>query len=400
MDNVRFPGSRRSSLPARVFRPVTAVAAVVVVVAVAAALVAVAVADTDAGGGEPVVSTGTLPPPVTLPNRPTPSPRSSTPPPREVDVVAVGDIIMGSAPDLPPDGGRSLFTPVASVLHGDVVVGNLEQALTDDTGYTKCGAGSDRCYTFRTPPSYAGLLANAGFTVINLANNHSHDFGPAGLRNTQAALRGAGVDDTGLPGHTAVTTVGTLRVAVLGFAPYGWAQNLLDIQAARDLVRTAAASADIVVVTMHAGAEGADRTHTRPGSETFLGENRGDPIAFAHAVVEAGADLVVGHGPHVLRGAEWYHGRLIAYSLGNFAGYGTLSTTGPLGVSGVLRVTLAADGSWRHGALVPTRMVGAGTPDLDPDRRGVDLVNTLSGADFGRCGARMGPDGVFGPPAC
>ena len=79
---------------------------------------------------------------------------------------------------------------------------------------------------------------------------------------------------------------------------------------------------------MHAGAEGSDRAHVEPGPETYLGEPRGDSVAFTHAVVDAGADLVVGSGPHVLRGLEWYRGRLIAYSLGNASGYRTLSTAG------------------------------------------------------------------------
>ena len=119
------------------------------------------------------------------------------------------------------------------------------------------------------------------------------------------------------------------RVAVLGFAPYPWAQSLLDLPAAQALVRKADTWADLVVVTMHAGAEGADHEHVDPGTERFLGESRGNVVAFAHAVVRAGADLVVGSGPHVLRGMEWYRGRLIAYSLGNFVGYGTLNTSGP-----------------------------------------------------------------------
>jgi poly-gamma-glutamate capsule biosynthesis protein CapA/YwtB (metallophosphatase superfamily) len=403
MNNLPSPGSRRSGWRSRAARPAIATAAVVGVVAVAVGVLAVAVRGPGADGGDRIGRTAnSLPPPVTLPVRPTsgpPSPSPSQPPPG-VDVVAVGDVIMGSTPTLPPDGGRSFFAQVTAALRGDVVLGNLEGALTDDTGYTKCGPGSDHCYAFRMPPSYAGLLRAAGFTVINLANNHSHDFGPAGLRNTQDALRAAGVDSTGLPGHVARTTVGGLRVAVLGFAPYSWAESLLDIPAAQRAVRAAAADADLVVVTMHAGAEGADQGHTRPGAEIFLGENRGDPIAFAHAVIDAGADLVVGHGPHVLRGAEWYRGRLVAYSLGNFAGYRTLSTAGPLGVSAVLRVSLAADGSWRRGSLVPTRMVGAGTPDLDPQRRAVGAVTSLSSADFGRCGVRVAADGTLAPPTC
>ncbi len=100
---------------------------------------------------------------------------------------------------------------------------------------------------------------------------------------------------------------------------------------------------------MQGGAEGSDETHVKPGHEIFLGEDRGDLIEFSHAVIDAGADVVFGHGPHIMRGMEFYKGRLIAYSLGNFCGYRVLSTAGFLGVGGVLKVTLTKDGTWVGG---------------------------------------------------
>jgi poly-gamma-glutamate capsule biosynthesis protein CapA/YwtB (metallophosphatase superfamily) len=238
-----------------------------------------------------------------------------------VQISAVGDIIMGATPQLPPGDGRHLFDAVAGRISGQVVLANLDQTLTDEAGSSKCQAGDEECFAFRTPPSYAEWLHQAGFTVINLANNHSHDFGDAGLRDTRAALTGHGLRYTGMPGQITLQTAGPVRIAMLGFAPYGWAQNLLDIAGAQQLVRKAKTQADLVVVTIHAGAEGADQGHVRPGTETFLGEDRGDPMAFSRAVIDAGADVVLGSGPHVLRGMEWYRGRLIAYSLGNFLGY-------------------------------------------------------------------------------
>ena len=122
----------------------------------------------------------------------------------------------------------------------------------------------------------------------------------------------------------------------------------------------------------------------RPGNEWFLGENRGNSIAFGHSVVRAGADLVVGSGPHVLRGMEWYRGRLIAYSLGNFVGYHTLNTSGVTGVSGILHVTLRRDGSWKTGRLDAVTIVGSGMPRPDPEGAAHGLVRTLSRDDFGK----------------
>ena len=352
-----------------------------------------------------------------------------------VRIAAVGDVILGSTPKLPPHGGRTFFDDVRPDLAGDVVTGNLESPLTDRTYSAKCrrnlsahragpgrqeqaaahghrpaaapGTGTvqrhtdgrDRCFAFRVPPAYARWIAGAGFTLMNVANNHARDYGDAGLTDTVAALRRHGVAHTGFAGQITRAVVGDVRVAVLGFSPYGWTNSVLDVPAAAALVRLAAASADVVVVNMHVGAEGTDRAHVRRGPESFLGEQRGDPIRFAHAVVDAGADLVVGHGPHVLRGMEFYRGRLIAYSLGNFAGYRTLSTVGPLGVGAVLRVQLRRDGAWAGGTLAGTRLVGGGLPARDPRRGALTLVRRLSAADFGRSAARVGPSGALTPPS-
>ncbi len=315
-------------------------------------------------------------------------------PPGVVAIVATGDIVMGSTPNLPPDGGRSFFSDVQTDLAGDVVLGNLEGTLSTG-GSSKCGVASTSCFAFHTPPSYARWLARAGFTVMNLANNHAFDYGEEGLQQTVAALDRADLLYTGRPNQITVQKVGDIRVATVGFAPYPWAASLTDLAAAKRLVRAADRVSDVVVVTMHAGAEGRDRQHVRPGTERFLGENRGDPVRFAHAVVDAGADLVVGSGPHVLRGMEWYKRRLIAYSLGNFAGYDVFSLGGPLSTSGILRVTLDGAGRFETGRLVPTHMVGAGLPALDPSEAAHGLVRTLSREDFGPRGVRVSRDGIL-----
>lgn len=333
-----------------------------------------------------------------------------------VAIVGVGDVIMGSTPKLPPDAGRTFFDDVRPALRGDVVMGNLESPLTDRTRSTKCAATpgppttppnltpsapraspAEGCFAFRVPPGYARWLAGAGFTVLNLANNHARDYGPAGLADTRAALARYRVGVTGFAGQITLVQVRGVKVAVLGFSPYGWTNSVLDVTGAASLVRRAAEMADLVVVNMHVGAEGAGHTHVRPGSETFLGENRGDPIRFAHAVVDAGADLVVGHSPHVLRGMEFYRGRLIAYSMGNFAGYRTLSSAGPMGVGGILAVRLRPDGTWVGGTLTGTRLVDRGLPALDPRRAALPLVRRLSVADLGPSAVTLSPTGALSP---
>jgi poly-gamma-glutamate capsule biosynthesis protein CapA/YwtB (metallophosphatase superfamily) len=303
--------------------------------------------------------------------------------------------VMGSLPyGLPPDEGASFFSRVDHLLTGDVVLGNLEGTLATG-GSSKCGRGRPDCFAFRTPPSYAGRLRDAGFTVMSLANNHAHDFGPVAQAQTVAALRRVGVRDTGRPGTMAVQRIEGQTVAVLGFAPYEWADPLLDIPQAERRVEAAARKAEIVIVTFHGGAEGRDRTRVPSGPETHLGEDRGELRRFSRAVVDAGADLVIGHGPHVLRGMEVHRGRLIAYSLGNFAGYRVFALRGPLSTSMVLQVTLEPDGRLRAGRIRPTRLVGAGTPA--PGGGAVAMVRRLSALDFGSRSPRIDARGVIRP---
>jgi poly-gamma-glutamate capsule biosynthesis protein CapA/YwtB (metallophosphatase superfamily) len=148
------------------------------------------------------------------------------------------------------------------------------------------------------------------------------------------------------------------------------------------------------------GAEGSDKTHVKPGTELFFGENRGDPMKFSRAVIDAGADVVIGHGPHVLRGMEFYQGKLIAYSLGNFAGGGkTLSNNGPLKHGAILHVSLTRDGTFTGGKLLSTYMNGAGVPTRDEsNERGRKMVAALSEDDFGADAARIAGDGSISPP--
>jgi poly-gamma-glutamate capsule biosynthesis protein CapA/YwtB (metallophosphatase superfamily) len=313
--------------------------------------------------------------------------------PGQIRLAAVGDIAMVAN----ADGGASYFASVPAYLQGDVVLGNLEGTLTS-RGKSKCKPGSTTCFAFRAPPSYASLLKRSGFTILNDANNHFYDYGSVGRADTLAALDRLGLRHTGRPGEITVLRIGTTKVAVVGFAPYPWAQDLVDIWSAKQLVHRAAGLADIVVVTMHAGAEGPKAAHTPHGTEVFLGENRGNARAFTHAVIDSGADLVVGSGPHVLRGMEWYRGRLIAYSMGNFVGCHTLSTSGVSGVSGVLHVTLKADGSWTRGDLTPIRLVGCGVPQHDPAEAAHGVVRQLSKQDFGAHAVRVTTTGVLVPP--
>jgi poly-gamma-glutamate capsule biosynthesis protein CapA/YwtB (metallophosphatase superfamily) len=326
---------------------------------------------------------------------------TSAAPAGTVSMSGTGDIVMAGLPRFDPgNDGKGMFDQVRSLFDADLVMGNLEQALTDDTGVRKCSAGSTSCHAFRAPPAWAGHLKDAGFDLMNTANNHGKDFGTTGYVNTQKALEAAGLSWTGALDRVAVVDVKGVKVAVVGFAPYAGFNNVNDLGHAKEIVAEAATQADVVVVQVHMGGEGAGKTHVKPGVEKLGNESRGDPIKFSHTVVDAGADLVIGHGPHVLRGMEVYRDRLIAYSLGNFmGGGGALSKSPPMGYSGVLKVNVQRDGTFVDGHFASTVIGARGAPVPDQQQRGRAMVEDLSKADFGSSAVTVGDDGKISRPS-
>jgi Bacterial capsule synthesis protein PGA_cap len=318
---------------------------------------------------------------------------------RPVTLEWVGDIALSTQRGLPPGGLERALAPVGDQLREpNVTLGNLEGTLSVG-GSSKCGpSGSANCFAFQAPPATAGGLRALGFDLVNMANNHSLDYGAPGRAQTISALTRSGIAHTGLPGEITYLTVAGNRVAFVGFAPYAYDADLLDIPAAQAIVRRARAHASLVVVFIHAGAEGAGELHTPHGSEFFLGENRGNPRAFAHAVIDAGASIVLGSGPHVIRGIERYRRRLIAYSLGNFVGFHTLAGGGVLSDSAILQVTLGAGGRVLAGTWIPI-VLRDGLPRPDPTGASAKLVATLSREDFPSDHFVIGPHGRFDLPA-
>ena len=309
---------------------------------------------------------------------------SRRPPGGPVSLVWGGDVTLGSYRGLPPHRGRPQLAGVARVLRkADLAVVNLEGTFGPAVT-SKCAIGvSPTCFPFQAPAKNARTLRWAGVDMVNTANNHAYDYGPEGWVATRAALIRAGVGATGAVDEIELIERNGTRVAFLGFSTYPWSASMSDLPRARALVAEAGRKADVVVVLMHAGAEGADRTHVPAGREAAYGEDRGDSRAFARTAVDAGADLVLGSGPHVLRGMQVYKDRLIAYSLGNLTGWHNFSTHGTLGLSGLLTVQLAPDGRLTRWRLVSLRLGGAGVPQVDHSHTAARLVRDLSRSDFG-----------------
>jgi poly-gamma-glutamate capsule biosynthesis protein CapA/YwtB (metallophosphatase superfamily) len=315
-----------------------------------------------------------------------------------IHISAVGDTMLGDTPDLPPNP-RDYLSAVDKTMRdrAQIVFGNLEGTLTTaDDG--KCGGsnGGD-CFAFRDPPIYAKYLAADGFTILNDANNHSHDFGQAGLDQTIRAIHGAGMKQTGLPGEVTLVRAGKVRVAFVAFAPYPNTADLLDLSSAAALIQKARREARVVVVYMHAGAEGSDADHVTGHEEFYVGEDRGNPERFAKMAVRNGASLVIASGPHVLRGMEFYRHHLIAYSLGNFANFHDFGGGGILSDSAILHVTLTATGGFHSARLFAVQLDSEGHPTLGGGS--VALVRTLSAEDFGSARAHLSGNGTITAPS-
>lgn len=337
------------------------------------------------------------------------------PAPREVRVCAGGDVTIGTNLDTTwapaasrkfgmrvpafPNPDSLLFPLRALVEDADVVLLNVEGAIGQGWAPRKCRPGSTMCFAFRMPPTVPAALRglrDSGEVVGNVANNHAGDAGPEGRAQTVARLGEAGVHVTGYDTEpTVVVTAAGDTIAFLGFATSGPPNDVRDLATVRRLVERAARDFRRVVVTMHMGAEGPGARHTRDVMEEFAGGTRGNPVAFARTAVAAGADLVIGHGPHVLRAVEWRGDALVAYSLGNLLTYGPFTLTGPNGRAGLLCATLDEDGKVLGAEIRPTRQTPPGIVEADAELRALDIIDDLSGRDFPSSGGRVMEDGTI-----
>lgn len=327
-----------------------------------------------------------------LPTEAVPLPKIVVPPATQeelfndtVTIQAVGDIIPGTNyPDNRLPSNRNDLIPQSVRSHlrqSDILFGNFESSLTNHP-YSSKDITKGQTFAFRSPPNYAKLFADVGFDVLNIANNHAMDFGSVGFSDTVKNLQQANIATVGHKDQILLLEANKIPVAMIGFAPYNRYNSIQDIETATKLVKNAQKKANVVIVSMHAGSEGTNALRTKNQTEFFYGENRGNSVLFARKMIDAGADLVLGHGPHVPRAMEIYQGKLIAYSLGNFLGYRTLSTAGETGASMILEVKLNASGELQAAKIVPVRMNRQGIPHIDQRFRVISLLRKLIAADF------------------
>jgi hypothetical protein len=312
-------------------------------------------------------------------------------------IIAVGDIMMGSdypVNMLPPNRGSDLYVNATRILQtADLTLGNLEGVLLEGGTCAK-KTKKGKVYAFRMPPSFAGHLSDAGFDFMNLANNHVNDFGVQGITSTIRALIDYGIESGGVHGKVGEFEINGIRIAITSFATSPGTDLIFDITYAQKRVSYLAKENDVVIVSFHGGQEGIGALHTRDTFEYFLGQPRGNVVEFARAVVDSGADLVWGHGPHVPRAMELYKDRLIAYSLGNFCTWG-FNLADERGYAPVLKVVLDRAGVFKHGNIISLFQERRKPLAFDTQHRAAKLIRRLGAEDFPESAPLIMEDGTM-----
>lgn len=315
-------------------------------------------------------------------------------------IIGVGDMMLGtnypSPSYLPPQGGKTMLASVKDTLESaDLTFGNLEGSILDSGGTPKRCSNPAACYVFRSPEAYAKHFSEAGFDLLSLANNHSGDFGPVGRSRTKAVLDAEGIAYAGLAGtdETAIIERNGIKYGFCAFAPNSGTCDIRNITRAKTIVSSLVPKCDVIIVSFHGGAEGSKHQHVPRSTETYYGENRGNVYNFAHAVIDAGADIVFGHGPHVTRAMELYNDRLICYSLGNFCTYGRFNVLGVNGVAPIVSLQVDDEGKFVDGQIIPVYQMKTHGPKYDAQKRAIKLLQDLTAADFPETPLKIGDDG-------
>jgi len=308
---------------------------------------------------------------------------------REIVITGVGDIMLGTSfptsKYLPPhDNPYLLLESVADTLiSSDITFGNLEGSFLNNGEAAKKCKDTTLCYLFRMPEKYVSALTSTGFDLLSLANNHFGDFGLPSRNRTKEILDSVGIKYAGLIENPwSILQKDSVIYGFCAFAPNAGTVNINEPARAVEIVRMLADSCDIVIVSFHGGAEGAEFQNVPGTDEIFHGENRGNVYKFAHLMIDNGADVVFGHGPHVTRAIEVYKERFISYSLGNFCTYGRFNLAGPNGIAPIVKVNVDLSGRFLSGRIIPVYQPWPGGVRYDPAARVINKIRELIAADF------------------
>jgi len=288
---------------------------------------------------------------------------------------------------LPADSGKTFVNSISKYLtDADIMFGNLEGTfILDHFQPTKCSEPArtmGRCFEFGMPAYLSPILKQLNFNVLNLDNNHSNDYGFKGYNFTQQKLSELNINYVGKKEPLKII----IKEKEIIIVPFGFSEisyTVSNIITAKKIITELKTNDNIIIVSFHGGAEGSKAIHVKNKAEIMYGENRGNLIKFSHAVIDAGADLIIGHGPHVLRAFELYNNKLIVYSLGNFLTYGNMNIDGVSGIAGILEVDIdETTGEFISGNFNSVKQIKNGYPVIDDSFAGFNLVKKLTKDDF------------------
>jgi len=319
-------------------------------------------------------------------------------------VTAVGDVMLGSiVPDMsycPPNNDAShLLDEVKPYFEkSDIVFCNIEGTFTNEKKYAKNCNDPKTCFTFGMPTKYAKCFKDAGFNLVSVANNHSGDFGEHGKTNAKRLLDSLEINWAGFTEKPfAKFEIDSVKYGFCAFAPNQGTIQITDHDNACKIVKELKKDCDIVIVSFHGGAEGANYQHVPRKYETYLGQNRGNVYLFAHTVIDAGADIVLGHGPHVTRAVEIYKDRFIAYSMGNFATYSNVNIKGVNGLAPIFRIKIDKTGKFLSAEIIPTYQIKPPNkgPHIDSQKRVIKVIQDLTKEDINDNLPQISNDGLI-----
>ncbi len=304
-----------------------------------------------------------------------------------ISINAVGDIMFGTnfpnIANMPPNQGKDLLKPFESILkNADITFGNAEGVFLDSGGTPKGSGG--QVYCFRQPNYMAQYFLNNGFDLLSVANNHVADFGDVGLKSTEKVLNNLPIAYAGFVNKpTTIVTIRGIKIGMAAFAPHKGSVDMNNIPNAIKIVQTLKKQCHIVMVSFHGGAEGVTKQRVPKKKEIFYGQDRGNVHDFAHKMIDAGADILIGHGPHVLRAVELYKNKFIAYSLGNFCTYGKFSLGGVSGNAPLLNLLINEKGDFVKAKIISGKQYGEGGPVLDEENKeAFKTIQNLTQLDF------------------
>ncbi len=307
---------------------------------------------------------------------------------KKIKILGVGDMMIGtnypSESYLPKNDGKEIFKDVSKVIsEADIAFGNLEGTILTGEGEIKNCSDPKKCYAFKSPDNYVKNYKIAGFDILSIANNHINDFGEIGRKNTQKILKENGIYFSGIIEKPyTIFTKDSIKYGFASFSPNKETVQINNYKKAIEIISYLDSNCDIVIVSFHGGAEGTDYNRVTRKREYFLGEDRGNPYEFSRLVIDNGADIVFGHGPHVVRSVDIYKNRFIAYSLGNFATYARFNLIGKRGIAPLIEVNINNKGEFIDGRIISAKQVGLGVPVLDTENEAAIEIAKLTKLDF------------------